>query len=75
MLIASEPHMAKSIPRLGKPPQDPGRSAEIDPYANQMEKAGKRKRILRIWQAACLGGLGKHVRFMQFGQAGLRPLI
>jgi len=67
--------MAKSITRLGKPPEDSGLGAAVDPYANQLDKVGSRKRILRVWQTAYLGGLGKHVQFMQFGQPGLRPLI
>ena len=56
---------------------NPGESggAAIDPYANQLDKVGSRKRILRVWQTAYSGGLGKHVQFMQFGQPGLHPLI
>ncbi|WP_291203386.1 hypothetical protein [Hyphomonas sp.] len=47
----------------------------IDPYANQLDQVGSRKRILRIWQNAYLSRVGKQVEFMQFGADGLRPLI
>lgn len=47
----------------------------VDPYANQLDQVGTRKRILRIWQKAYLSRLGKQVEFMQFGADGLRPLI
>lgn len=49
--------------------------ARVDPYANQLDQVGTRKRILRIWQKAYLSRLGKQVEFMQFGADGLRPLI
>jgi hypothetical protein len=47
--------MAKPIPRPGKPPRDPGRSAAIDPYANQLDKVGTRNslRDKSGEQAAC----------------------
>lgn len=67
--------MSKPVALLGKPAEDRKAVAAIDPQANQLDKVGSRKRILRVWQTAYLGGLGKHVQFMQFGQAGLRPLI
>jgi pimeloyl-ACP methyl ester carboxylesterase len=49
--------------------------ASIDPQANHLDQAGSRKRVLRVWQTAYLGGPGKHVQYMQFGKDGLRPLI
>ena len=46
-----------------------------DPHANQLDKVGGRGRVLRVWQTAYLSSVGKHIQFMQFGKAGLRPLI
>lgn len=50
-------------------------SASFDPYANQLDQVGTRKRILRLWQNAYLARVGKQIEFMQFGADGLRPLI
>jgi hypothetical protein len=62
-LVSAEPYRGESG------------GAAIDPYANQLDKVGNRRRILRVWQTASLGRRGKHIQFMQFGQPGLRPLI
>lgn len=67
--------MPKSRPTIGKPGEDALVVQAVDPQANLLDKVGNRRRILRVWQTAYLGGLGKHVQFMQFGQSGLRPLI
>jgi len=59
----------------GRPGGTSPEPTRVDPYANQLDKVGTRKRILRIWQKAYLSRLGKQVEFMQFGADGLRPLI
>lgn len=53
----------------------PANAGTFDPQANQLDQIGTRKRILRLWQKAYLGRVGKQVEFMQFGADGLRPLI
>jgi pimeloyl-ACP methyl ester carboxylesterase len=59
----------------GKPGGPSPEPSRVDPYANQLDKVGTRKRILRIWQKAYVSRVGKQIEFMQFGADGLRPLI
>jgi hypothetical protein len=47
----------------------------VPPYANDLNQAGHRGRVLRVWQTAALRRSGKKVQFMQFGADNLRPVV
>ena len=70
-----EPRPRPATPELLPPIADDDAGLPVNPYANQLDRVGSRKRILRLWQTAPLRGLGKQIQFMQFGKDGLRPLI
>ncbi len=55
----------------GEPAPDTG----VAPYANDLNQAGHRARVLRVWQTTPLRRSGKKAQFMQFGGNGLRPVI
>ncbi len=66
--------MAETRP-LFQWPAPEGKGAAEPARANQLDKIGSRKRVLRVWQSAYLSGIGRHVEYMQFGRTDLRPLI
>lgn len=47
----------------------------LPPCANDLNNAGHRSRVLRVWQTAALRRSGKWVQFMQFGADNLRPVV
>lgn len=43
--------------------------------ANQLDQVGDKKRVLRVWQTAAIGGGSHRLEYMQFGGDHLRPLV
>lgn len=55
--------------------REPAPDTGVAPYANDLNHAGHRARVLRVWQTSPLRRSGKKVQFMQFGGNDLRPVI
>lgn len=51
------------------------RNQKQPPEGNLLDQIGDKKRVLRFWQTATIGGASQRLEYMQFGSNDLRPLV
>lgn len=67
--------MLEGMGPVSSPEHDPDGRLRHPAQANQLDKVGEKKRVLRVWQTARIGPWSRQIEYMQFGRDGLRPLV